>query len=238
MVKRLLYYLLPLLLFICFIVFHADTIRVLGPIFAKTAIFNYSCSDKIIALTIDDGPDPRTTDKILDRLSQYNASATFFIIGERVNDELLKNIVSAGHELGNHTFKDEASTKPNLESISKSIEDTHKLLSRHQEIKWFRPGKARYNAQILSIINEYDYSLVLGDVFPYDHIIKSSSILSWYIDRSVRPGSIVVLHDSKEMGERTVNTLNRILPELNKRGYRIVSLSEINKVCENSQPNN
>ncbi len=234
MSKQLVYFLLPLSLLICFVVFHADVIRVFGPIFAKNAIFNFSCSDKIIALTIDDGPDPKTTEEILDILHRYDASATFFIIGERADDELLKNIVAAGHELGNHTFKDEASTKPKAESIIKSIDDTHQLLSRHQEIKWFRPGKGRYNARVLSIIEGYGYKLALGDVFPYDHIIKSSPILSWYIGWSVRSGSIIVLHDSKEMGKQTVDTLNRVLPKLNKRGYRIVSLSEINKACANS----
>lgn len=59
-----------------------------------------------IALTFDDGPDPRFTGQVLEKLEAYNVPATFFVLGERVtaNPDLLRRVIGGGHEIGNHTY--------------------------------------------------------------------------------------------------------------------------------------
>ncbi|MFY1618794.1 polysaccharide deacetylase family protein [Micromonospora sp. WMMD736] len=62
--------------------------------------------DRTIALTFDDGPDPRWTPQVLDVLRRHGAHATFFVVGARVNEhpELVRRIIAEGHEIGSHTF--------------------------------------------------------------------------------------------------------------------------------------
>ncbi len=195
---------------------------------ASNAIFSFKCTEKIVALTIDDGPDAKTTKRIISVLSDYDSTATFFVIGERSTDDLLSFIAVSGNEIGNHTYRNEPSDSLAGEALLSSVADTHTLIKAHQpEVMWFRPGMGRYNTEVLDIVANRNYKLVLADVFPYDHLIKSSKFHSWYINHSVRPGSIIVLHDHGELGQRTIKTLSSLLPKLKESGYRVMSLGEL-----------
>ena len=206
---------------------HSNIIRAVGPFVSKDAVFHFKCSEKLVALTIDDGPDQSTTQPIIETLESHGASATFFIIGERTNPELLKLIVDSGNELGNHGYTEEPLTRFNHSEILDSINKTDLLIDPHHDVKWFRPGKGRYNDDVLKIIKDKGYVLVLADVYPYDHIITSTNFHSWYINHSIKPGSIIVLHDYERRGERTKETLDKILPKLKQKGYAVVSLGEL-----------
>ena len=206
---------------------HPHLIRSMGPKIAGKAIFKFNCSEDLVALTIDDGPDEYSTPAILNILKQHHSSATFFVIGKRARKNLLKQIVASGNELGNHGFTDDILTDMNLNDLRENIEKTHNVLSDLQKIKWFRPAKGRYNNKVLNIVEEKNYALVLADIYSYDHLIRSKSFHSWYINKFVKPGSIIVLHDYKKRGEATVATLERVLPKLKKRGFKVVSLGEM-----------
>ncbi len=213
---------------------HASFIRTVGPKLTESALLNFKCSEKIVALTIDDGPDEKTTKKILDVLNDNGSSATFFIIGNRAEPELLKAIVESGSELGNHGFSEEQLTNLEKTKIRESISRTHAILSEYQDIKWFRPAKGRYNNSILEEISKFDYRLVLADVYPYDHLISSTRFHDWYIQHSIKSGSIIVLHDFSNKGVRTIATLQKVLPAIKRKGYKVVSLSqmELNEACK------
>jgi peptidoglycan-N-acetylglucosamine deacetylase len=75
---------------------------------------------------------------------------------------------------------------------------------------------------MIKTAHQFGYRVALGNIFPYDTWFASQHIL-W----NVSPGAIVVLHDSGAWGERTVQTLSRILPVLRQRGYQVVSLSKL-----------
>lgn len=205
----------------------AVLIRILGPRLAPAAIFHLPCTEKLVALTVDDGPDASTTPKILDLLLRYRAAATFFVIGERAEAGLLAQIVSSGSELGNHTDSDTATVSLAPAERMRSIDRTHDLISAHQKVVWFRPGQGRYDRRLLRLIAAKGYRLVLADVFPWDHWVRSTWLKAAYIRCSTRPGSIIVLHDYGERGLRTLATLQRVLPKLSAKGYRVVSLSEL-----------
>jgi len=182
-----------------------------------------------VALTIDDGPDPVTTAKILDVLRQHDARATFFLIGERVpgNEEIVARIVEEGHELGNHLMRDEPSFLLGPAEFERQLTATHAMLSTYGEVRWFRPGSGSYDRAMLSTLERHGYTCVLGSVYPFDAHVGSVGFAARHIPLNAGPGSIVLLHDRGPRGERTAEVLARVLPELNRRGLRVVGLSEL-----------
>jgi len=183
----------------------------------------------VVALTIDDGPDPVATPKILDVLRQHNAHATFFLITSRIpgNEDIVVRTVEENHELANHLTADEPSIRLSPSDFEHQLLESHDVLSRFSDVRWFRPGSGWYNAAMLSILQEHDYRCVLGSVYPFDPQIASPWFAVRYILWNVRPGSIIVLHDYGARGERTVSVLATILPELNRRGFHVVTLSDL-----------
>ena len=225
---------LILLIILASAVFSASIIRVAGPKFFSKATFIVPCDSNTIGLTIDDGPDPISTPLILDVLKDNGVTATFFIVGKRGEKykELLKRITQEGHELANHTYSDTVTISLNEIELKKSIKNTHDILSEFQTIQWFRPGTAFYNSNIVEEIKPYEYKLVIGDVWPFDTIISSSKFHSWYIQRSVQPGSIIIMHDARGKGIATAKSLAMVLPKLNSMGYRITSVGKLKSGCE------
>ena len=192
-------------------------------------LYEINTQKQIVALTIDDGPDPDTTSDILDRLKQYGAHATFFLIGDRIpgNEDLIHRMVEENHELANHLMTDQSSIRLSLEDFEQQLSKSHEILSEFSEIRWFRPGSGWYNSDMLSIIQKYDYQCALGSVYPFDPQLGSSWFTTRYVLWKVKPGSIIVLHDFDTRGERTAVALDTILPELTRRGYSVVTLSEL-----------
>lgn len=80
---------------------------------------------------------------------------------------------------------------------------------------------------MIAIMARQSYRCALGSVYPYDATIPSVAWARWYILRNARPGSIIVLHDGGARGGRTLQVLRAILPELRRRGFRVVTLSEL-----------
>jgi peptidoglycan/xylan/chitin deacetylase (PgdA/CDA1 family) len=192
-------------------------------------LYEIDTQEPIVALTIDDGPDPDTTPDILNRLKRYGAHATFFLIVNRIsdNEELIQRMVEENHELANHLLTDQPSITLNISDFEKQLLEAHEVLSEFSEIRWFRPGSGWYNKNMLSILQRHDYECALGSVYPFDPQLGSSWFITRYVLWKVRPGSIIVLHDFGTRGERTAVALDMILPELFRRGYRVVTLSEL-----------
>ena len=192
-------------------------------------VYFVETEEPVVALTIDDGPDPVTTPKILDMLGQHDAHATFFLITGRItgNKDVVARMLEEGHELGNHLTADEPSILLPPADFERRLLEAHAALSQFSDAHWFRPGSGWYNAEMLSIIHKHGYRCTLGSVHPFDPQIPSSWFATRYILGNVQPGSIIILHDYGARGERTVTALATVLPELNRRGFRVVTLSEL-----------
>jgi len=195
--------------------------------FEPQVVFFLPTEARAVALTIDDGPDPRGTPPILDVLARHEAQATFFLIGSRVpgNRGLLERMRADGHELANHTLHERASLLVPHEQLAAGIETTHARLAPYGEVRWFRPGSAFFDADMLEAAARRGYRTALGDVFVFDPFIRSSRFHAWYILRHVQPGSVIVLHDAKGRGPTTAETLDAVLPVLRERGYRVLTLT-------------
>ena len=196
-------------------------------------LYSIDTKEQVIALTIDDGPDPVSTRLILDTLAENQSSATFFIIASRIqgNESLLEEMVASGHELGNHLTRDEPSIDLEPLVFESELIRSHELLEGYSEIHWFRPGSGRYDDWMLKILEEHGYHCALGSIYPLDAHIPSTWFAKKVIRWRVKPGAIIILHDSGSRGLRTARLLSDILPELRNKGYRIVSLKELQSLA-------
>jgi peptidoglycan/xylan/chitin deacetylase (PgdA/CDA1 family) len=196
---------------------------------SKRVTYSVRTEKPIVALTIDDGPDASTTPAILDLLNEYGAAATFLVITERIpgNEQLLERMIAEGHELGNHMTNEEPSIRLGREGFAKDLGAADTTLSEFDEIRWVRPGSGWFTANMIDTVESRGYRMALGSVYPFDHLIPSSWFASEFILWRIRPGDVIVLHDHRWRGERTADTLSRVLPELINRGYKIVTLSEL-----------
>jgi peptidoglycan/xylan/chitin deacetylase (PgdA/CDA1 family) len=192
-------------------------------------LYNVDRDDKTVALTLDDGPDSTTTPELLTILAANKARATFFLISSRVagNDRLLARLVRDGHEIGNHFSENEASISLSPSDFVSSFLTADSVLKRFAPVRWVRPGSGRYNKRMVRTFQEHGYRCALGSVYPFDPQIPSPAYSTWMIRRYVRPGAIIILHDGGYKGRNTIKTLSELLPELTRRGYRVVTLSEL-----------
>jgi peptidoglycan/xylan/chitin deacetylase (PgdA/CDA1 family) len=190
-------------------------------------LFHLDTMEKVVALTIDDGPHPELTSEILDVLAEYQVPATFFVIGDRIegNESLLERMVVEGHELGNHLMNDQRSIQLEPAEFSQQLAEAHGLLRSFGPVHWFRPGSGWYNTRMLEQVRPYGYRVVVGSVYPFDAHIQSVEFVSTYILGNVRPGSIIILHDGEDRRKATPEILRRVLPVLQEQGYRFETLT-------------
>lgn len=183
----------------------------------------------LVALTIDDGPDPATTPLLLAELARHQARATFFVISSRVtgSEDLLHRLVAAGHEIGNHLTRDEPSIRLAPAEFEAALQEAHRTLTRYGPIEWARPASGWYSSSMTAIMHRNGYRCALGSVYPYDAIVGSAGFASDFILRNTAPGEVIVLHDGGARGNRTVQVLQTVLPRLKQRGLQVVTLSDL-----------
>jgi peptidoglycan-N-acetylglucosamine deacetylase len=187
-----------------------------------------------VALTIDDGPDSLTTPDLLRELRNHGAHATFFLISGNVadGDSTVAAMIAAGHEIGNHLTRDQASISLAPAGFDSAVVSAGRTLSRFGPVRWARPGGGRYNRRMVATMERLGYQCALGSLYPYDAEIASSRFSSAFVLAHVRPGAIIVLHDGGARGRRTTAVLHRLLPELRRRGLRVVTLSELMRTSQ------
>lgn len=190
--------------------------------------FAVPTAQRVVALSIDDGPSS-ATDELLDVLAANDAHATFFVIGEHVTEApaATRRIVRAGHELGHHMMADEPSIRLSADQFRAEFARMDTILAGYGGATLFRPGSGWFNDRMVDEASQRGYRLVLGSVYSFDAQLPFADFHAWFVLRSVRPGSIIVLHEGERRGARTARVLREVLPELRRRGYRIVTVSEL-----------
>ncbi|KAK7748410.1 hypothetical protein SLS62_008566 [Diatrype stigma] len=206
--------------------------------------------NRVVALTIDDAPSEHTQD-ILAALNGAGAHATFFVIGGQVpgREETLADVVRSGSELGNHAMHDEPSRAlpddelaAQIEAVRDRIREAYAAAWRRDEggddddsgngghravllpPQYFRPGSGFFSDRMRRLLDRLGFRLVLGGVYPHDPQIASPWLNARHILSMVRPGAIIVCHDRRKW---TAPMLRKVLPELKRRGYRVVSVTEL-----------
>jgi peptidoglycan/xylan/chitin deacetylase (PgdA/CDA1 family) len=193
-------------------------------------------SEHEVALTFDDGPSPLYTKEILALLKEYQAKATFFVLGRKVEQypQIIKAMVRDGHEIGNHTFDHPRLTETAKRVCERELERTRldlDLLGCPSQPQLMRPPYSAYDRQLTSYLTHTQRGLVLWSLDSGDwRGLDAGTIVHNILDR-VKNGSIIVFHDSdeKDQADRrpTVEALKVILPALKARGYRMVTISDL-----------
>ncbi len=189
---------------------------------------------KRIALTFDDGPHPIITERILDILQRYGVRATFFVVGQNVENypAAFQRLASSECEIGNHTYshrnvgnmseKELISELERTESAIRSISQRHTLLLRPPE------GSFGDIVRRVSVLKGYD--IVLWSIDTLDWAHTSADIMAEKVLSSVSMGDIILMHDYTSGGAHTCEALEIMIPELLRRGYEFVTVSEL--ICE------
>ncbi|WP_098743169.1 polysaccharide deacetylase family protein [Paenibacillus sp. EZ-K15] len=180
---------------------------------------------KRVALTFDDGPHPKNTLKILDLLEKYDAKATFFMLGNRVDfyPEIVKEVADEGHELGNHTWNHkDLTTLSKVEGI-KEVERTNQAIksAAGRESTAFRPPYGAVNKQVQSAISS---PTVFWTIDTLDWKSRNPAAILNIVLENVRDGSIILMHD---IHATTAEAVEPILKYLKKEGYEFVKVSEL-----------
>ena len=184
-----------------------------------------------IALTFDDGPHPIQTSKILDLLNKHEIKATFFVIGKNVDNytEQLKMVVENGHELGNHTDSHIILENEDENKIRKELDECERkvLNATGYEMKILRPPCGKYDQNVLSVADEKNYKTILWNIDTNDWAHNSANKIVQNVIKNVRGGDIILFHDYVSGANSTIDSLQIIIPELKKRGFEFVTVSEL-----------
>ncbi len=204
----------------------------------KGTFYREPVSDKVVALTFDDGPSPVWTPKILDELKKAGVKATFFMLGDHVEKypEIAKRVAQEGHEIGNHTYDHHVLFYYKTQELEKEIKDTEKIIKNvtGQTTRYFRPPKAWLTDEEKKKIKEMGYKVILWSLNSKDWVTFDDKYIVKYILRNIRSGDIILFHDSggvfsTEGGRRkeTVKTIPRLVEKLKERGYKFVTVTEL-----------
>jgi len=183
---------------------------------------------KEIALTFDDGPDPKATPKILDMLNKEGIKATFFVVGKMVEKYpgLLERIWKEGHDVGNHTYSHPDLTKLSKEDILEELDKTRLLVKKitGKETYLFRPPGGRYDNKVIVTTTLSGYKMILWTDYPGDYGCPSSKLIYQRTVSGAEDEGIILLHNGLDA---TLEALPKIISELKKKKYGFITISEL-----------
>lgn len=183
---------------------------------------------KYIALTFDDGPNATTTNEVIDKLEKYGIVASFFLVGNNVNDESAKAVKRAydlGCEIDNHSRTHSNMTELSAEEIKTEFDYTdekvYEITGEHT--KFFRPP---YIAVHQIMFDNIDVPFIAGIGANDWEDRVTAEMRARMILKQAKDGDIILLHDA-EGNSMTVEALDTIIPELQKQGYKFVTVTEL-----------
>ena len=202
-------------------------VTAIAPVLGGRVLFAVPTRSPRFVLTFDDGPDPVTTPALLEVLRRRGARATFFLIGERAaaHPELVARIAAEGHEIGNHTWRDEPSWRLPLGEFRDGLRATQRVLGPHGPVRWFRPGSGWPTPGHVTVAEEEGLRCVLGSAVAISGAGAGTPRTARRLCRVVRRGTVVVLHEGPHRAAVT-HTVDELLKRTARRGLSAVTLSE------------
>lgn len=183
-----------------------------------------------IYLTFDDGPTPEITPWVLDQLKAYNAKATFFCIGDRIDKspELFKRLIDEGHTIGNHTYNHYNAWKTDPKVYMENFEACEVAIEKiiPQGSRLFRPPYAKIRRNQRKELIKSGKRIIMWDVLSADFDQRiSPQQCTDNVVRNLEPGSIVIFHDSVKASKNLYAALPETLAYIAKKGWKCEAIS-------------
>ncbi len=189
----------------------------------------------IVYMTFDDGPSTYTP-QYLDLLAQYNAHATFFIIGQQAATyaDTLRAEATAGHYLASHTWDHANLTQITREQFFEEIDSTHQaiidaagdLFTLDKTVAYLRPPYGAMDDTTRAEAAERGYTMVFWDIDTLDWKRPGVDVIVNYVLDEIYPGANVLMHDGGGNREQTIAALKQVLPALQEQGYAFYNVWE------------
>ena len=186
-------------------------------------VWEIPSATKKVYLTFDDGPIPEVTEWVLNELEKYNAKATFFCIGDNVqkHPQVVAKIVKSNHAIGNHTFNHLNGWSTSAENYLYNLDLCQTELEKNKiKTTLFRPPYGKIKSAQAKQINQKGYSVIMWGIISkdYDQNTSKATCVANVLDH-VKPGSIIVMHDSLKAFPNLEYALPIILKNLTEKGY-------------------
>jgi peptidoglycan/xylan/chitin deacetylase (PgdA/CDA1 family) len=204
-------------------------------------IWNIGSQEKTLYLTFDDGPTPEITEWVLACLNKHQAKATFFCIGENIEQhpEIFQNIVINGHAIGNHTFSHlkgwKTKTKDYVENtrlcdriLKIQIQKSEIANQKSSIINLFRPPYGRMKPKQAKLLIDDGFQIVMWSILSvdWDKNVAETQCYNNVINNAIS-GDIVVFHDSIKASKNLQYALPRVLEYYNNLGYKFKRIPEL-----------
>ncbi|OCT12039.1 polysaccharide deacetylase [Paenibacillus pectinilyticus] len=200
-------------------------------------IRHVSTTQKAIAFTFDDGPNPVYTPQLLDIFDEVSGRATFFMMGKQIElyPETVLDVHVRKHEIGNHTYSHPFMTRISLEECERELLDTDRIITQVTGTRpvVMRPPYMDYNLEVHSITAKFAYPVIgalNGDARDWEmpgveHILEVNR-------KQIGCGSILLFHDGFGDRSQTIEAVRILTKELAEEGYQLVTVSELLQMAE------
>ncbi len=205
---------------------------------ARIRYSSIKTTEKVLAMTFDDGPSPTLTPKLLDILKERNIKCTFFLIGQSAarHPDIVRRILAEGHEIGNHTYTHISLTSRSDAQIRTELqksEDTILKIAGYRP-RLIRPPYGATNKRIDQwIYNDFGYSSILWSVDPQDWRRPGVSVVTSRLINGAHPGAIMLAHD---IHPPTITAVVPMFDQLLAKGYRFVTVSQLMNIEKSTMP--
>lgn len=185
-----------------------------------------SAEGKYVALTFDDGPSGRYTDRLLDGLKERGAKATFLLCGYRVKEypAQTQRIVDEGHEVGNHGYSHKNMQELGRRRIAQEILDTEALLPENCRVRFLRPPGGCCSDGVRQVAEARNLAILNWSVDPKDWAVQNPAAIEQAVVKHVSDGDVILLHD---MSDSSVTAALHIIDQLAAQGYQFVTASQL-----------
>lgn len=186
--------------------------------FYPSLVWQIPTKEKVLYLTFDDGPSPGITDWVLEELKKYDAKATFFCIGDKIEKyrTIFDNVISEGHLVANHTYNHLNGWKTDDDKYAENIRKCENLTST----KFFRPPYGRIKKSQIKELQS-DYKIIMWTMLSWDFLKNLDQNFSMKnLTEKTKRGDIIVFHDSEKAEHNLKFLLPRVLEYFHSKDFK------------------